>query len=134
MRAIAHRGSLICDGFGLKLTGVSSQMCLQVGALGVGFPAASEGAGVRGCALPRPCAAASLGFGLQQLEGARGRCEHHPLRARLQAETFIIHAKGSVRSVVGNLHLRSLRVVRESCRCVILLRKVHGLAQLCLAV
>lgn len=54
---------------GFTLTGVSSEMCLQVGTLGVGFATASEAAGVRGCALPRPCASSSLGFGLQQLEG-----------------------------------------------------------------
>lgn len=122
------------DRYELKLTGVSSEMCLQVWALGVSFSAASECACVRRRALPWPCAPSSLGFGLQELEGRWRRCEHHPLRAWLQAETFIIHAKGSVRSVVGHLHVGSLGVMRESRWSVILLWKVHGLAQLCLAV
>lgn len=119
---------------GFTLTGVSSEMCLQVGTFRVGFTTASEVAGVRGGAFPRPCASSSFGFGLQQLEGWWGRCEHHPLCTWLQAETFIVHAKGRMRSVVGHLHLGGLRVVRESRRCVILLWEVHGLAHLCLAV
>lgn len=118
----------------LKLTGVSAEMCLQVRALCVGFSAACKRAGMRGCALPWPRAPASFGFGLQQFEGRWGWSKHHPLCARLQAESFIIHAKTSMWSVVGHLHLWSLRVVLESHSCVIFLLKVHGLAQLPLTV
>lgn len=52
------------------LTGVSAQMCLQVGTLGVRLAAACERAGVSGRAFPGPRAAPSLGLGLlQQLQG-----------------------------------------------------------------
>jgi len=47
------------------LTCVSSVMRLQMRALGVRFPAAGEGAGVRRRALPRPGAPSSLGLGLE---------------------------------------------------------------------
>lgn len=128
---IAHRGSLVQE---MKLTGVRAEMCLQVGAFGISFSAAGEAADVRGRALPRPCASPPFRFGLEQLQRRRGRREHHPLRAWLQAQTFVVHAESRMRGVVGHLHLGSLRMVRESCRCVILLRKVHGLAQVGLAV
>lgn len=132
---IAHRlGFIYQEWLKPKLTGVSSEMCLQVGTLGVSFSTAGEAADVRGCAFPRPCASSPLGLGLQELQWGWGRREHHPLCARLEAQAFIIHAKGWMRGVVGHLHLGSLRMVLVSPRCVILLRKVHRLAQLCLAV
>lgn len=127
---IAHDGSIVRA---LKLTGVRAEMCLQVGAFGIGFSAAGEAADVRGCALPRPCASSPFRLGLEELQRRRGRREHHPLSAWLQAQTFVVHAKSRMRGVVRHLHLGSLRMVRERCGCVVLLRKVHGLAQVGLA-
>lgn len=57
------------------LTGMSSVMCFEMGALGVCLAAAGERAGVCGGAFPGPGASSPFGLGLQQLEGRGRRCE-----------------------------------------------------------
>lgn len=104
-----------------ELTCVCPQVGLQVGALGVGLPAARVRARVRGRPLAGPGAPASFRLGVQQLQRGGRRGEHTPGSGGLEGQAVLEKA------VLGGVLVLEvgLRVVEAGGRVVALLEG-HG--------